>query len=69
MEKRNLEQRYTIKFCVKLNENATETSKNKKGLVESMLYQGHRFLGGWHKTFVDGRDSVQDEPRSGRPCT
>jgi hypothetical protein len=46
MEKRNLEQRCTIKFCVKLNENATETYEKLKGLMESMLYQGHRFLGG-----------------------
>ena len=47
MEKRNLEQRCAIKFCVKLNENATETyEKLKKGLMESMLCQGHRFLGG-----------------------
>jgi len=47
MGKRNLEQRWAIKFCVKLNENATETyEKFKKRLIESMLYQGHRFLGG-----------------------
>jgi len=46
MEKRNLEQRCAIKFCVKLNENATETYEKLKGLMESMLYQGHRFLGG-----------------------
>jgi hypothetical protein len=46
MEKRNLEQRCEIKFCVKLNENATETYEKLKGLMESLLYQGHRFLGG-----------------------
>ncbi|EZA60666.1 hypothetical protein X777_14272 [Ooceraea biroi] len=23
----------------------------------------------WHKTFKDGRESVEDEPRSGRPST
>ena len=36
--------------------------------MESMLYQGHRFLGGI-KHFLDGRESVTDEPRCGRPCT
>jgi len=23
----------------------------------------------WHKRFVEGRDDVQDDPKSGRPCT
>jgi len=23
----------------------------------------------WHKAFLDGRESVEDEHRSGRPCT
>jgi len=23
----------------------------------------------WHKAFLDGRESVEEEPRSGRPCT
>jgi hypothetical protein len=36
--------------------------------MESMLYQGHRFLGAI-KHFLDGRESVEDRPRSGRPCT
>jgi len=36
--------------------------------MESMLYQGHRFLGGI-KHFLDGRECVEDEPRSERHCT
>ena len=23
----------------------------------------------WHKAFLDGHESVEDKPRSGRPCT
>ena len=23
----------------------------------------------WHKAFLDGRETVEDEPRCGRPCT
>jgi len=46
MEKRNLEQSCAIKFCVNLNESATETFEKLIGLMESMLYQGHGFLGG-----------------------
>ena len=33
-----------------------------------MLYLGRRFFR-WHKAFLDGRESVADRPRSGRPCT
>jgi hypothetical protein len=46
MDKRNHQQRYAIKFCIKLKENATETLKSSNGLMECMVYQGHTFLGG-----------------------
>jgi hypothetical protein len=68
MEKRNLEQRCAIKFCVKLNENATETcEKLKRAYGEHAVSRTQVFR--WHKAFLDGRESVEDEPRSGRPCT
>jgi len=46
MEKRNLEHRCAIKFCVKLNENATETYEELKRAYGEHADQGHRFLGG-----------------------
>jgi len=68
MEKRNLEQRCAIKFCVKLNENATETyEKLKRAYGEHALSRTQVFR--WHKAFLDGRESVEDERRSGRACT
>src|SRR5215469_14765619 len=68
MEKRKLEQRCAIKFCVKLNENATEIYEElKRAYGEHALSRTQVFM--WHKAFLDGRDSVEDEPRSGRPCT
>jgi len=68
MEKRNLEQRCAIKVCVKLNENATETYEKLEGAYgEHALSRTQVFR--WHKTFLDGRECVEDEPRSGRPCT
>ena len=68
MEKRNLEQRCAIKFCVKPNENATETNENlKRAYGEHALSRAQVFR--WHKAFLDGHESVEDEPRSGRPCT
>jgi len=68
MEKRNLEQHCATKFCVKLNENATETyEKSKRAYGEHVVSRTQVFR--WHKAFLDGRESVEDEPRSGRPCT
>jgi hypothetical protein len=68
MEKRNLEQRYAIKRCVKRNENTTETyEKLKRAYGEHAVSRVHVFR--WHKAFLDGRESVEDEPHSGRHCT
>ena len=65
MEERNLEQRCAIKCCVKLNENATETyEKLRRAYGEHALSRTRVFR--WHKPFLDGRESVEDEPR-GRP--
>ena len=67
MEKRNLEQRCAIKFCVKLNEKATETyEKLRRAYGEHALSRTQVFR--CHKAFLDGRESVEDEPH-GRPCT
>jgi len=68
MEKRNLEQHCAIKFCVKLNENATETyEKLKRAYGEHGQSRTRVFR--WHKAFLDGRENVEEETRSGRPCT
>ena len=65
MEKRNLEQRCAIKFCLKLNEIATENyEKLRRAYGEYALSRTQVF--NWHKPFLDGRESVEDEPR-GRP--
>ena len=65
MEKRNLEQRCAIKFCVKLNENATETyEKLRWAYWEHALSKTRIFRR--HKAFLDGRESVEDELRCGK---
>jgi hypothetical protein len=67
MEKRNLEQHCAIKFCVKLNGNATDTyEKLRRVYGEHAVSRTQVFR--FHKTFLDGRESVEDEPH-GRPCT
>jgi hypothetical protein len=68
MGKRNLEQRCTMKFCVKLNENSTETYRElKRAYGEHALTRALVFT--WHKAFLEGREIVENESRSGRPCT
>ena len=67
MEKRNFELRCAIKFCAKLKENSTETyEKLKMAYGEHAESTAQVFR--WHKVFLDGRESVEDEPSSGRRC-
>lgn len=63
-----LEQRYAIKFCVRLKETASVTyDKLKTAYGENVLSRTRVFQ--WHKDFSEGRELVEDEPRSGRPAT
>jgi len=62
----NIEQRYAIKFCVKLNKSATETFASlAEAYGDATLSCTMSFE--WHKAFKDGRENVEDDPRSGRP--
>lgn len=68
MEQRNLEQRCAIKFCVKLGESASVTyEKLKHAYGKHSLSRAQVFR--WHKSFLEGREHVEDEHRSGRPST
>ena len=61
----NIEQRYAIKFCVKLNKSATQTFASlTEAYVDATLSITMVFK--WHKTFKEGREIVEDDPRSGR---
>ena len=63
-----IEQRINIKFCVKLEKTATETLKMlHDGYGDSSMSRTRVFE--WHERFVEGREDVEDDPKSGRPCT
>jgi len=56
----NTEQRYAIKFCVKLNKSASLTEAyGDATLSRTMVFK-------WHKAFKEGRENVENDPRSGR---
>ena len=68
MEERNFEQRCAIKFCVKLGETGIETfNKLKQAHGEHALSRSQVFK--WYRAFSEGRESIKDEPRSGRPTS
>ena len=61
-----IEQRINIKFCVKLGKTVTETLKMLRDIYGD---SSRTRVFEWHKQFVEGRDDVEDDPKSGRPCT
>jgi hypothetical protein len=66
MDRQKLEQRCAIKFCVKLGESTTlayETLQRAYGEHSQSRAQVFR----WHKSFLKGREQVQEELRTVRP--
>lgn len=64
----NLQQRTCIKFCVKNGFNGARTLEmlekcfGNDSLKKTVVYQ-------WHERFKSGRESIEDDERSGRPST
>jgi len=68
MSDKNLEQRINITFCVKIGKNASEMSTlltvayGEQAMKKSSVFE-------WHWRFKEGREDVQNDPRSGQPIT
>jgi hypothetical protein len=66
MSDKNLEQRINIKPCVKIGKSASETlaaltvAYGEYATKKSSVFE-------WHRRFKEGREDVQDDPRSGQP--
>jgi hypothetical protein len=68
MDRQKFEQHCAIKFCVKLGESTTVTyEKLQRAYGEHSLSKAQVFR--WHRSFLEGREQVEDKPRVGRPST
>jgi hypothetical protein len=63
-----LEQRVYIRFCVKMGKTATETLQLLRDAYDDEALSRARVFE-WHRRFVSGRVSVEDDTRSGRPSS
>ena len=62
----NMEQRYAIKFCVKLKKTNQEAyGKLKEAYGDVQMSQATFYR--WFKRLSEGNEEVEDEPRSGAP--
>ena len=68
MDRQKFEQRCAIKFCVKLGGSATVTyEKLQSACGEHSLSRAQVIR--WHKSFLEGQEQMEDEPRAGRTST
>jgi len=64
----NIEQRYAMKFCMKLNKSAIQTFLSlTEAYRDATLSITMAFK--WHKAFKENRENVEDDPRSGSPIS
>jgi len=64
----NIEQRYAIKFCVQFNKSATEIFASLAEAYEDAT-QPRTMVFKFHKAFIEGRENLGHDPRSGRPIS
>ena len=63
MDRQRFAQSCAIKFCVKIDESATVTyEKLQRYYGEHSLSRAQVFR--WHKSCLEGREQVEDEPRA-----
>jgi len=65
---RCLEQHYAVKFCAKHGKSVSETFQLLRRAYGDAVLSSTEVLR-WHKAFKDGRESIENEQRTGRPST
>ena len=64
----SIEQRINLKFLVRLGKTPTETFNLLQQVYGDATMSRTRIFE-WHKRFREGREDVEDDPRSGKPTT
>ena len=64
----SIEQRINLNFLVRLGKTPTETFNLLQEVYEDATMSRTRIFE-WHKRFREGREDVEDDPKSGRPKT
>ena len=64
----NVEQHVNIKFLIKLGKSATETYNMLTAVYGDQCLSRTQVIE-WFKKFMEGREDVGNDPRSGRPST
>ena len=64
----SIEQRINLKFLVRLGKTPTETFNLLQEVYGDAMMSRTRIFE-WHKRFREGREDVEDDPKSGRPTT
>jgi len=62
----NMEQRVVIKFNAKLDKSASETFRLMQQVYGNQCL-GRTAVFEWHKRFLEGRETLEDDKKSGRP--
>ena len=64
----SIEQRINLKFLVRLGKTPTETFNSLQEVYGDATMSRTRIFE-WHKRFREGKEDMEDDPRSGRPTT
>ena len=64
----SIEQKINLKFLIRLGKTPTETLNSLQEVYGDAM-MSRTWIFEWHKRFREGREDVEDDPRSGRPTT